>query len=1179
MSFDLAGLKSINIDVEDRQTLKFADETGKHYYDPNDFVPAYWQYIKNRIESNELECVPENHLQSFDCFNLFYIDIDCHVTKSYNLSLLCYDLAELFTNAFCKANTVTYTHKFVFTPTEFPEDAEGTKIGAHVMLFSDKSYPKEGRKEMHDKAIALIKANNDLKDICDEIVPNEKVFDINPLKCCMTLMPFAIKIGAKRNYKLVNAKEIDLNTPFQMLPLRHVNLEDLEDTGYEINDQMVYMNHSCVLSGMVQFIRSLRYLCCTHPFWEILSDHGRRMSEFVRPIFNWCVLQTHMEYPEGIEPTGKSLFCVAHLLAEDILDLIIMTNASDKIENDYQSLYSYMKSGCIKAYVERGSCRILLTRETFVDLKYAQNKSETQLHNALKHKYPKNPLAIEEASRRITQLRFLASDIYSKMMDVMELFAMHLTEEIRPFERVIERSMIRAVDTSKATAARYRANTRGDITFDKYNETKRQKNGPMKTYIETIKTWSRVYLCFSLYQKRSQFLAIRNVLMMFVSHFTRNVMDGVKMIPIFYNIRQTESSKMYSYNQWIVDEKNELTRGWLSSIYYDFVDAELSSSNQRHFVTPFLKGLRKLYFGTSGGKSLDLLPFEKMHESIESITKDIQECVTATSTYRSAPRKLDVLNDSPYFPMRNCIIEFVTDNTPKTHANHANGDIIVHRCNFDKYMLATTNVFWQDGYSKKNAIYQKVKRIFKEIYPDYELMTYVRTVFALTLHSIGGRDQIYQFYGTGAEGKSMINNAVAAMLGREKELVTVQKTYGYDYEEGMADPNMLVVGGLAGNMRSSALTGDRPGAFKNSHDSGGIIQMAGKRFCSIPEQEGNDNGCFNVGIAKQLTGDNDIMGRQVFKEAIGFTPKGLITMQTNTLFGYSEDTDAVARRFAVIPHDTKFITNTFDRSNMHCTVHDADTTLNGSFKNDPAYWQALFYFLLPCAKDFIVKGIRGLSDIPKTKRMMELFDASRKKSSGLVGWIANNLVPCPWAAHSLKEISHTILEKNKEMVNAKNGAIDESWDGRVSQAKRESSIYRVLANKFGGRSIFKLRKEFWNGVKITERKVSITDKYGKTKMLQASTFTKNEEADRVFDDDYLELWFGAPPKEEKKKKKGAENEIEEKVEANEEKKDEQKKLVVISPTSLEEIDNPAGYFLVGYEWLNLLPDTPEENGN
>ena len=78
---------------------------------------------------------------------------------------------------------------------------------------------------------------------------------------------------------------------------------------------------------------------------------------------------------------------------------------------------------------------------------------------------------------------------------------------------------------------------------------------------------------------------------------------------------------------------------------------------------------------------------------------------------------------------------------------------------------------------------------------------------------------------------------------------------------------------------------------------------------TLQEPDTSTTTNMNVSVGKQLTSESTISGRQIYRKAESFQPKLYITIQTNQILGYSEDTDAVTRRYGVIFHRAKFVTS------------------------------------------------------------------------------------------------------------------------------------------------------------------------------------------------------------------------------------------------------------------------------
>jgi hypothetical protein len=245
---------------------------------------------------------------------------------------------------------------------------------------------------------------------------------------------------------------------------------------------------------------------------------------------------------------------------------------------------------------------------------------------------------------------------------------------------------------------------------------------------------------------------------------------------------------------------------------------------------------------------------------------------------------------------------------------------------------------------------------------------------------------------------------------------------------------------------------------KASHDSGGIIQLKNKRFCTVQEPDPNlSGGKLNCARIKEILSGTTIQGREIFQKSEAFNVNALLTLQTNIQLAYSEDTDAIRRRIAIINYRAKFVTeisgNKFD--NLEYTFK-ANPRLSVDLVSNPMYWQALFYYLLPYAQELVRKDVKSLSNIERPLSVRKATESSFTNSNGLVGWLCKHMVPRESAVISVSELTNQIIAANKE-EQAKAGGILTSTKVRDKLLE----IRQQLIGTYMGK-IYRVKDEFYN---------------------------------------------------------------------------------------------------------------------
>jgi hypothetical protein len=229
-----------------------------------------------------------------------------------------------------------------------------------------------------------------------------------------------------------------------------------------------------------------------------------------------------------------------------------------------------------------------------------------------------------------------------------------------------------------------------------------------------------------------------------------------------------------------------------------------------------------------------------------------------------------------------------------------------------------------------------------------------------------------------------------------------------------------------------------------------------------------NGGVLNCSILKDITSGTQTTTRKIFQEAKITTMNVTLTIQTNKLLGYSEDTDATRRRITVVPFRAKFINDSQEKrlGNVH-NKHKADGSFNDRIMKEPRYAEALLHYFLPYASEILKKGWKATSSIPRPQSIKDYTDASFDKSNPYSLWLKLNIVPVRNRAIGVTEV-----------VNAYKSAIVFTSNQRVRawSDPMQRDLLNQIEGTFMGR-LYKLKDDFYNESKtaITEQPEGICD--------------------------------------------------------------------------------------------------------
>ena len=948
--------------------IKYCDGINKaKLFEPETFNEAYLNYITDAFLKETTLTDRTFHGQVFNALNILYLDIDYTIDKNLNTDNIEdeeIELAHTYINNIMNEDGSNNYVCFLFIPDKFLEEDNKKKCGAHVFIYLDHNVNKTERVKLYNTAKQKVFNNSSKINKISELLhikPNDfnndvynKVFDLTPLKTASCLLLFAEKHGAKRRYKLVEKPNME-NLYFgeiliKIIPTSHeenfieettTTSEELtlsDDIGIKLNsvqnlDELI---NSKIVLGTLEFFEKLIILSQEHIFWKLLGNHTKRLNEIIKPLLYWCFLFEFLNNPYNLKDATNA---ITLKISNILIKLMRVIDISDKDKKRIRRCYVDVES--MKKTLFSGEPFNFLLDEQLAELhdKIKDVKNEDKKEFIIS-KYVKSNLVLSDneetddkqknkiiqrkvklISSELKAIKTIANNtILPSFSRFIKMIMKHMTNEILPFKTIPENLNIKNKDKTLHDSKLF------------LNEEFLRQHEEFNEYYETIKIFLRMFICIMFYNNECNDTidAVRLSISAFTMKYVYILKE--KNITIIYNIRQTRDLQSYPRNQFIKDIDCKLTISWFSYIYDTFINEELNADHRIKFITPFLDGLYSLGYNHFQKKRV-LIPLTNFKENMNKISNNIL-LNAEIDINRPEPKVMDICGESNYLPMLNGIGEWIT--TPNKKSGLKIGDFVLHKDNFDKYFEAGTLIPYHKNYNINNPVYKKVKTIIKQIYPIKEEREYVLLTFAQCLHSIGTRDQFYQMYGTGGEGKSLFNNMICHMLGCGNEVCISTVNYHI--------PQLKRPNGLAATVKPDAIIGLNK---SGGHDSGGVFELVNKRFATIAEPDiAARDATINVSLIKALTGDMVMNVREIFGKAQNALIKLIITMQTNILANTSEHDDGVSRRISTIEHRSKFTTAT-NKKYSGDFVFKADTTLPNSVHNDPNYYEALFNVFKP----------------------------------------------------------------------------------------------------------------------------------------------------------------------------------------------------------------------------------------
>lgn len=1031
---------------EESELIELNTRKGKDtFYDPDNFRNACFNYILAKKHANDIITDPDNNNQVMRAFNTLYLDGDWYFTDAINSASYqsnAIAIAEMYQNAWYEEIESTlqiaeYYH-FLFVPYEYPDG----KGGFHSFIICNKTISVDDR----TKLFQLIKNKILLEGIqtiasligisVEEARNNyDKIFDITPLKSATLLLPFAQKSNTSRRYQLYDTS-FDYEIPpeyfvFPTVPRfidENVEIKEVQSDissifteNTNIDEFIALINKKTSQSfsnlGFVgritaRFMKSLIYLSPRHIFWRMMANNEERLRCIITPLIQFVYFNYFIEHNGNVPDNRNDEF--VHSLTRIMLPLLKMTTqgTNEKTQRDtYSSCYSH-----IKAYYDKYSgVKQMFTPEMI---------SFWKAYCSLTPKQKKN-LEYDDLRKLKTIQRRFQKLLLNWITFIKKIILAGITDEIRPFRELNENEIADPREgMSFSDVAPKQASVDTSATIEE------------SFYTKTIRLWCLMFMFVEFYNNKTIIEPIRSILTAFSRYFIwydKNISGNVKLY--IYNIQQTNSLGKYPFNQWLLDTNDgESLKTWIKSMYIQFIKPGLETIDKICNLEHLISNIQNANLIDGNLCSKLIRPFGDFDTEINRVYRNVLS--TFSQEHWNPPVELDPVF-SPFFPMRNGILEFLPSGEVKMHYN-----------NHSRFMSTYTNIIWDDNYNYKCKEYKAVKRMWEQIFPLPEEREYTMKLFASTLVGSILKDMLIIMYGTGGDGKTISNNAMLGMLGSDGLMshISIEENGKSEYVE---NPR-----GLATTMKTETIL---VSTSKASHESGGVIQLKDKRFCTVQEPDPNlSGGKFNCSRIKEILSGSAMTAREIYAKAEAFTANTIITLQTNILLAYSEDTDAIRRRITVIPFRSKFTTAiSGDKFDTLRFKFQADPLLSTNLVNNPKYWQALFYILLPYAKELVKGSVKALSDIERPLSIIKATNESFAQSNGLVGWLNQNIVECEGHLLSISELREDIMKANDE--NKEKGTI------LTSNKKRDKyiEIYGQLMGTYMGR-IYKVKPEFYN---------------------------------------------------------------------------------------------------------------------
>ena len=248
-----------------------------------------------------------------------------------------------------------------------------------------------------------------------------------------------------------------------------------------------------------------------------------------------------------------------------------------------------------------------------------------------------------------------------------------------------------------------------------------------------------------------------------------------------------------------------------------------------------------------------------------------------------------------------------------------------------------------------NAYYVDMEGFIKKIVPIDSVRGYTIKFLAKCLSGENRDEGFYIWTGTGGNGKSKLIDLTSMAMGEYACNLPIALLTQKRKASGAASPEMAVT--------------------------------RGKRLAVMQEPDVNET--LNIGQMKEITGNDKITARGLYKEPFEFTPQFKLVCMCNDLPNIPSNDDGTWRRLEVVDFIARFVDY---ESEVDETLHRH--LKDKSIKNKIPAWVVPFYaILLPAWRDYNENGI----DIPDEVKAKT---REYRNNNDLVGqWIDQNCEP------------------------------------------------------------------------------------------------------------------------------------------------------------------------------------------
>lgn len=304
----------------------------------------------------------------------------------------------------------------------------------------------------------------------------------------------------------------------------------------------------------------------------------------------------------------------------------------------------------------------------------------------------------------------------------------------------------------------------------------------------------------------------------------------------------------------------------------------------------------------------------------------------------------------------------------------------------DDYVSMSTKInYIQYSPEVHTDISGEIHEFMGKLFPRADLCEYMWQHLASTLIGVN-KNQTFNIYnGRGSNGKSKLVELMSRALGDYKAVVPI-----------------------------SLVTSKRGGVGSATPE---IAGLKGIRYAVMQEPSKNDP--LNDGMIKELTGEDYMTGRELYKSPITFKPQFKLVVCTNNLFDIKTNDDGTWRRICLCSFMSKFVENPDKKREEDPTSDTHYFQIDKEMDAKLERWTDIFMSML-VEKVLITNGSVEECDV-----VMEASNGYRKKQDYMAQFVSDCLERNKEGFITRKELSTQFKEWCNNTGNASHKAFKE----------------------------------------------------------------------------------------------------------------------------------------------------------